>query len=251
MKTNLLPILLVALAAPASAQFLPRPAGPETFNPPLVTVQGRGEVRVPNTVAVVHLGFEAAGTEEAEVRRDITTRSQATVEALRAEESVSRLQTTAVNIRPQFSHQTPQAGRPPAPPAITGYTGQVGISFEAPVEESGRLISAMLEHGANAVTHVLTRPGDEARRAAEDEALTLAAQDAEAQARALLEAVDLRWVGVRTMDATGGRMDPGPFPRSAAMAMTADAAPLPDLDIAGGETVVIREVVMQVDFRSP
>jgi hypothetical protein len=34
-----------------------------------------------------------------------------------------------------------------------------------------------------------------------------------------------------------------------AMMMAADAAPLPELDIQGGETVIGREVVMQVEFR--
>jgi hypothetical protein len=66
----------------------------------------------------------------------------------------------------------------------------------------------------------------------------------------LLEAVDLRWAGVRTIDATGGRFGPGPMPRAAMMA-AAEGAPLPELDIQGGETVISREVVMQVDFRTP
>jgi hypothetical protein len=35
----------------------------------------------------------------------------------------------------------------------------------------------------------------------------------------------------------------------AAMMMAAEAAPLPELDIQGGETVIAREVVMQVEFR--
>lgn len=242
-------VILLAMATPLPAQFLPRPPGPETFNPPLVTVQGRGEVRVPNTVAVVQLGFEAAGPEEAPVREDITKRSQAVVAALKEDEKVSRLQTTAVTIRPQFAYQTTAPGKRPLPPSITGYTGHVMVSFNAPVEEAGRLISSMMELGANSVSQMHTQPTEEARRAAEDKALTLAAQDAEAQARALMEAVDLRWVGIRTMDATSGRFEPRPMPRTA-MTMAADAESLPELDIQGGETVVTREVVMQVDFRA-
>jgi uncharacterized protein YggE len=62
MKANLLFLALLIVAAPLQAQLLPRPATPA---PPIVTVQGRGEVRVPNTVATVTLGFEAAGSEEA------------------------------------------------------------------------------------------------------------------------------------------------------------------------------------------
>jgi hypothetical protein len=33
------------------------------------------------------------------------------------------------------------------------------------------------------------------------------------------------------------------------MMMAADAAPLPELDIQGGETVIGRDVLMQVEFR--
>jgi len=245
MNKILLPVLLCAAVAPLQAQMLPRPSVPE---PSLVTVQGRGEVRVPNTVAVVQLGFEAAGPDEAPVREEVTKRSQAVVTALKAEEKVSNLQTTAVNIRPQFTHTQPEAGKRPQPPKITGYIGQVAVSFESPVEDAGRLISAMMEAGANSISNMFTRPTNEAQRAAENEALTLAAKDGEAQARALLEALSLQWTSIRSIDATGGRFDPRPMPR-AAMMMAAESAPLPELDIQGGETVISREVVMQVEFR--
>jgi uncharacterized protein YggE len=244
MKTLILPVLLV-LAAPLHAQMLPRPSTPE---PPLVAVQGRGEVRVPNTVASVQLGFEAAGPDEAPIREDVTKRSQAVLAALKAEEKVQRLETTAVTIRPQFTPVQPEAGKRPQPPKITGYIAQVTISYESPVEEAGRLISAMMQAGANSVSNMFTRPTDEARLAAENEALTLAAKDGEAQARALLAALNLQWSGIHSIDATGGRFDPRPMHRSAMM-MAADAAPLPELDIQGGETVIGREVLMQVEFR--
>ena len=244
--TRFLPLLLAA-AAPLQAQMLPRPATPD---PPLLTVQGRGEVRVANTIAVIQLGFESAGPEEAPVREEITRRSQAVLTALKSEENVQRLETTAVSIRPQFNQAQPEAGKRPQPPKITGYLGQVAVSFESPVEEAGRLISSMMETGANSVSNMLTRPTDAASRGAENEALTLAAQDGEAQARALLEALKLQWTGVRTVDATGGRFDPRPMPR-AAMMMSADAAPLPELDIQGGETVIARDVTLQVEFAQP
>lgn len=244
MKIILFP-LIVALAAPLHAQMLPRPSTPE---PPLVTVQGRGEVRVPNTVASIQLGFEAAGPDEAPIREDVTKRSQSVLAALKAEEKVQRLETTAVTIRPQFTPVQPEAGKRPQAPKITGYIAQVTISYESPVEEAGRLISAMMQTGANSVSNMFTRPTDEARLSAENEALTLAAKDGEAQARALLAALNLQWSGIHSIDATGGRFDPRPMHRSAMM-MAADAAPLPELDIQGGETVIGREVVMQVEFR--
>lgn len=242
---KILPLLLV-LAAPLHAQMLPRPTSPE---PPLVTVQGRGEVRVQNTVATVTLGFEAAGPEEAPIREDVTMRSQAVLTALKGEAKVQRLETTAVTIRPQFAPVQAEAGRRPLAPKITGYIAQVTVNYESPVEEAGRLISAMMQAGANSVANMFTRPTDEARLKAESDALTLAAKDGEAQARALLTALNLQWGGIRAIDATGGRFDPRPMHRSAMMMAGAEAAPLPELDIQGGETVIGREVVMQVEFR--
>ncbi|MEX0676545.1 MAG: SIMPL domain-containing protein [Pirellulales bacterium] len=243
MKNILLPLLLAA--APLHAQMLPRPSTPE---PSLVTVQGRGEIRIPNTIAVVQLGFEAAGPDEAPVRQDVTQRSQAVITALKAEEKVGKLETTAVNIRPQFTHSQPEAGKRPQPPKITGYIAQVAVSYESPVEDAGRLISSMMENGANSVSNMFTRPTVEARRTAENEALTLAAQDGEAQARALLAALNLQWTVIRSIDATSDHFDPRPMPR-AAMMMAAESAPLPELDIQGGETVMTREVTLQVEFR--
>ena len=240
-------LLLLTAAASLQAQMLPRPA---TSEAPFLTVQGRGEVRVPNTVAVIHLGFEAAGPGEAAVREEVTRRSQSVLTTLKSEEKVQRLETTAVNIRPQFSPIQPETGKHSQPPKITGYLGQVVVSFESPVEEAGRLISSMMDASANSVSNMTTRPADASSRAAENEALTLAAQDAEAQARTLLEALKLKWAGIRSVDATGGRFDPRPMPR-AAMMMAADAAPLPELDIEGGETVLTREVTLQVEFSVP
>lgn len=234
---------LVFLAVNAAAQPVPPPDNrPE---PPTISVQGRGEVRVPNTVAVIQLGFEAAGPEEAPVREDVTRRSQAVLGALK-EEKVERLQTTAVTIRPQFGNVQQEAGKKPQPPKITGYIGQVMVTFQSPVEQAGRIISAMMALGANSVSNMMTEPTDDARRAAENEALTLAAKDAEAQARALLAALDLKWVGILSIDATGGRFEPRPM--YARAMMVADAAPLPDLDIQGGESVISREILMQVEF---
>ena len=204
-------------------------------------------MRVPNTVAVVQLGFESAGPEEPAVREDVTRRSLAVTAALKGEK-VERLQTTAVNIRPEFSRPQPDPGKKTQPPKITGYTGQVMVSFHVPVEQAGRIISAMMNLGANSVSNIFTTPTDEARRDAENGALTLAAKDAEAQAKALLDALQLKWAGIRSIDATGGQFNPVPMPRAARM-MAADAAPLPPLDIQGGETVVSREVTMQVEFR--
>ena len=246
MKKNLLIPFLLCLAAPLQAQMLPRPNTPE---PPLVTVQGRGEVRVPNTVAAVTLGFEAAGPEEAPIREDVTKRSQAVIAALKAEPKVARLETTAVTICPQFAPVSPEAGRRPQAPKITGYVAQVTVNYESPVEDAGRLISAMMQGGANSVSNMFTSPTDEARLEAEKKALTLAAQDGEAQARALLAALNLQWTGIRSVDATGGRFDPRPPMARSAMMMAADAAPLPEMDIQGGETVIGREVLMQVEFQ--
>jgi len=244
-KIPALVLMSVLLSASGQAQF-PSMA-PRADLPPLLTVQGRGEVRVPNTVAAIQLGFEAAGPEETAVREDVTRRSQAVTAALK-EQKVERLETTAVSIRPQFVYDQGGPGKRPLPPKITGYTGQVAVSFQTPVAEAGKIISASMDLGANSVAGMQTQPTDEARRDAEGEALTLAAQDAEVQANALLEALNLVKVGIRSIDAAGGR--PGPVPMPRMMAAMADAsAPLPELDVQGGETVISREITMQVEFR--
>ncbi|MBU3666748.1 MAG: DUF541 domain-containing protein [Chthoniobacterales bacterium] len=247
MKISAALVAVLVLISPALAQ-PPRPDAPNPPAPPSVAVQGSGEVRVPNTVAVVQLGFEAAGPEEPAVREDITRRSQAVLAALK-EEKITRLQTTGVGIRPQFGNVQPEPGKRPAPPKITGYLGQVTVSFNTPVDEAGRIITAMMNLGANSVSNMFTEPTDEARRKAENEALSLAAKDAEAQARALLAALDLKWAGIRSIDATGEHFSPRPMPR-ATMMMAEDAAPSPSLDIQGGESVISRQVSMVVEFTS-
>lgn len=245
MKIPILTVTLSILAGSAHAQFGAAPGRPDL--PPLLTVQGRGEVRTENTIAVITLGFEAAGPDEPAVREDVTRRSQAVTELLKGKQ-VDRLETTAVSIRPQFVYDQGAPGKKPLPPKITGYVGQVAVSFRTPVTDAGKSISASMEAGANSVSSMFTQPTDEARKEAEDKALTLAAQDAEAQAGALLAALKLTKVGIHSIDATGNRAGPVPMPRMMA-SMAADAAPLPELDVQGGETVISREITMQVEFR--
>ncbi len=215
--------------------------------PPSLSVSGRGEVRVENTVAVVQLGFESAGPDNNEVRADISKRSATVVAALKEEKTIERLQTTAINIRPQFDYGQSSSGNKRQTPKITGYVGQVSVSFATPVEEAGRIISSALSLGANSVTNMFTEPATDARRSAENEALKLAAQDAEAQAQVLLAALKLQWAGIFSINAAGSQPTPGPIPRlMMAEAATSDS---PNLGIEGGETVISREVTMQVRFR--
>ena len=180
------------MVSPLPAQpFAPADAPHEGPRHPVITVQGRGEIRIPNTLATVRLGFQAAGPEEGAVRDDITRRYQAVTAALKAE-NVSGLETTAVNIRPEFSPPA-EAGKRPQTPKIVGYTGQVAASFDAPVDQAGRIISSAMNLGANSVAGMFLHPSDSARNAAEQQALTLAAHDAENQANALLIPIPKRF----------------------------------------------------------
>ena len=215
---------------------------------PTVTVNGHGETRVENTVALVQLGFEAAGPDNNDVRGDIAKRSTSVVAALKEEKTIEQLQTTAINIRPQFDYGQSSAGSKRQAPKITGYIGQVSVSFTAPVEEAGRIISTALSLGANSVANMSTEPKPDARRAAEDEALKLAAQDAQAQAEALLAALKLEWAGILSINATGSQPGPGPMPRMMMASANMDSGP--QLGVEGGETVITREVTMQVKFRN-
>jgi uncharacterized protein YggE len=208
-----------------------------------VTVQGRGEIRVPNTRAVIGLGFHAAGTDEAVVREDVSRRAQAVLETLK-KAGAERLETGSVSIQPQFNH--PDPSQRSQSPKITGYTAHVTLGFEAPVGDAGRILTAAVEAGANSVFSFQTQPAEEARQTAERDALAAAVKDAEAQARTVLSAAGLEWAGIRNIDASGGTAAPFALPRAAMM-----SAPAPDLPVEAGETAVSREVTMQAGFRAP
>lgn len=240
-------LLLALFTASAQAQFPSMASRPDL--PPHVTVQGRGEVRVPNTVAVIQLGFEAAGPEEAAVREDVTRRSQSVTDSLKKNSAVERLQTTAVSIRPQFLYDQGGPGKKPLPPKITGYTGYVSVNFQVPVTDAGKIISEAMELGANSVSGMHTQPSEADRTSAEREALTLAARDAAGQAAILLDALDLDRIGILGIDAVGGH--PGPMQVRRMKSAMADAAPaMPELEIEGGESTISREITMQVEFRA-
>lgn len=245
MRKLLLLALAAAMASTAQAQTLTESAR-NNHAPYLVTVAGQGEATAANTTAVLELGFAAAGPTEPVVRQDLITRSQAVVTSLKKLPAVTHLQTTSVIIRPQISHHPEPNSKEPSPPTITGYTGQITVSFRTPVEDAGQIISDMMKAGANSVSQMYTQPSDEARKEAENEALSNAAQDALTQARTLHKALDLQWVGLRSVDAAGDNFSPRPMPRAAMMMAAESASPLP---IEAGDTTISRTVVIQVEFQ--
>lgn len=238
MKLKPLLALLVLPAATIQAQN----AQPLTN---AVLVQGRAEVRVPNTRAVIELGFHAAGPDEAGVREDVSRRSQAVSEALK-KSGAARIQTGSVAISPQFHH--PDANQRAQAPKITGYTAHATLGFEVPVGEAARIITASVEAGANSISSFQTHPAEDVRRGAERDALAAAVKDAETQARTVLSAAALEWTGIRGIDASAPGATPFAMPRAAMMSA---GAPAPDLAIEAGETVIGREVTMQVGFKAP
>lgn len=238
MKTHL--ILLAALLLPVTclrAEISAQPAN-------TVVVQGRGEVRAPNTLALIELGFHAEGPEETAVREEVGRRSKSVLEVLK-KAGVARLETGSLSISPRFT--PPEPGPSSLPPKFS-YSAHATLRFEVPVAEAGRIITTAVEAGANSVANFQTQPSDEAKRSASNEALSAAAKDAEAQARTLLNAAELKWTGIRAIDATGGSPAPFAMPRAAMMSAESSS---PDIQIEAGETVVSREVTMQVGFQSP
>jgi len=241
MKKNFFTIiaLFVAATLPAQDQL--------SSTPSLLTVKGSGEVRIENTLAVVQLGFESAGPDDAQVRADISGRSATGMAALKKED-VQRLRTTSINLNPQFQYHETKPGTKPQPPKITGYIGRLHITFSAPVEDAGRIISLALKLGANSLSSLLTEPTEEARRTAEDEALTLAAQDAQGQAATLLAALKLKQTAIHSINATDPSPSHRPALRSHMMMADAEKSSAPDLGIEGGESVIRREITVEVEF---
>ena len=230
MHAALLPLLLVAGAAPAFAQGEP-PAG-TTLD---VSAEGRVS-RVPD-VATIRAGVVAQAPTAAAALADQATRMARVLAALKKAGIAARdLATAQIGLQPQYRYTDGQ------PPVVTGYqaTNSVAVRFRE-VARAGAILDALVAAGANQIDG--PELSVDQPEAALDEARTQAVTRARARADLYARAAGLhvrRIVSISEGAAeTGGPRPPVLYAR-AAVAQQAET------QIAAGERDLL--VTVQVRF---
>lgn len=228
-------IALVALGTFSIALTSPAIAEEKMFR--TITVTGQGKEIIPTTLTQVQLGVEIKGKTAEEVQQEVAKRTTAVVELLRSRQ-VEKLQTTGIQLQPAYDYSNNQQ-------RLVGYIGTNTVSFRFPTEQVGSLLDEAVRVGATRIDSVSFTASDNAISTAQKQALRLATQDAQAQADAVLETLNLTRQEVVSIQVDGANTPP-PMPLNMAReAAKMDAATTP---VIGGEQTVNASVTLQISY---
>ena len=202
-----------------------------------LTVSGEGMVMIPTTLTQVQLGVEVQGKTADEVQQEAARRTNAVIELLRSR-NVEKLETTGIRLNPIYSYANDRQ-------QLTGYSATNTVSFRLPTEKVGSLMDDAVAAGATRIDGISFIAGDAEIAAAQQQALKLATQNAEQQANAVLNALNLTRrdiIGIQVNNASV------PVPMPVMYKAEVQAAPPPPTPVVGGEQQVRASVTLQISY---
>jgi uncharacterized protein len=202
-----------------------------------LTVTGQGTESIPTTLSQVRLGVEVQGETAEEVQQEAAQRSSAVVELLRSR-NVQELQTTGITLTPNYSYENNRQ-------RLIGYIATNTVSFEIPTERTGTLLDDAVQAGATRIDSVSFIAADEAIATARQQALREATQDAQEQADAVLESLNLSRQEIVRIQINGSSPTPPPMPYYRAEAAQALDASTP---VVGGNQEVQASVTLEIRY---
>ena len=198
-KSLLLFLSIISLTACQSASSQQNIAGFPNSTSRIVTVSGRGLVHIPKTISQVRLGVEIQGKTSTEVKQQIAKRSSAVVELLKSRQEVEKLETTGINLTPNYSYKNGKQ-------SITGYSGNNIVSFQIEPKKTGNLLDQAVKAGATRINNVTLVASESNIADAQKQAIREASADANKQADAALSALDLKQREIIGIQINGANM---------------------------------------------
>jgi uncharacterized protein YggE len=168
----------------------------------------------------------------------VAKRTNAVVDLLRSR-SVEKLQTTGIQLQPNYEYANNQR-------KLNGYTGTNTVSFRLPTEAVGGLLDQSVKVGATRINGVSFMATEEAIAAAQKIALKRATEDAQSQANAVFQALNLTPKDVISVQINGANVPVPPRFRTDYMVQAA-AAPAPT-PVIGGDQSVRGSVTLQIAY---
>ena len=204
-----------------------------------ITASGKGIVSIPTTLSQIRLAIEVQAKTPTNAQQEAARRSTRVVEYLKTQR-VDKLQTTGINLNPTYTYP------PSGTPQITGYTATNSISFRVTTDRAGAILDAAVKSGATRIDGVSFVATDSAIASAQLQALKQATQDAQRQADAVLETLNLKRKEVISIQISN-TSNPTPIPmlNQATVAKTAD---FPSTPVVGGEQQVEASVTLDIGY---
>jgi uncharacterized protein YggE len=231
-KIAVLPLLICF-----SVMDLPAAIAQEARPARTLVATGQGDRYVQTNKARVQLGVEVEAKTAQEVQVEIARKTNAIVAKLQ-ELNVEKLQTTNITLSPKYVYENNRQRQ-------VGFTGQTSVSFVTSLDKAGSTLDAAVNSGANRVDQISFIAPEDAIRAARNASLQDAVKDAQAQADAVLSALNLKVQSVRTIQVNNTSPIQPVFTNRAAL-QAADAAP--STPVIGGEQRVQTSVTVEFSY---
>lgn len=223
-------LLTIALGLPVGAVA----EGGAGANQRTIQVAGNGEAQAAPDLAVLSLAIETHAATAADAAGRNGGLAQKVSEALRARlGDKGKTWTGGYSLYPEYENES----RPNAKPTIIGYRAENTITVQTgALDLVGPLIDAAIAAGANRVNSLDFNLRDDTH--ARNEAITMAAKDAQAQAQALAAALGLK-LGPIITATTISNIGPQPVMfRAAAMGVN-NATPVQPAEVSVPATVAL------------
>lgn len=204
-----------------------------------LTVTGQGEQGVQTSKTQVSLGVDGEGKDPAALQQEVARRTTAVVELLRSRQ-VEKLETTGIQLSPRYTYDNQRS-------QLVGYSASNTVSFTLATEAVGSLLDDAVKAGANQIRGISFVATDQALEGARQQALKKAVADAQAQAAAVLGALNLRSQEVLSIQVNGA-MAPSPIPMPMARQAVGRAQADATTPIIGGEQIVQATVTLQIRY---
>jgi uncharacterized protein len=205
-----------------------------------LTASGRGIVTIPTTLSQIRLAIEVQAKTPNNAQQEAARRSTRVMNYLKTQQ-LEKLQTTGINLNPTYTY--PSNGNP----QVTGYTATNSISFRVTTDRAGAILDAAVKTGATRIDGVSFVASEQAISVAQIQALKQATQDAQRQADAVLESLNLKRkeiIGIK-IDSTS---NPAPIPVAAEMMRSKIADAAPATPVVGGEQQVEAGITMDISY---
>lgn len=204
-----------------------------------LTASGRGIVTIPTTLSQIRIAIESSGKTPNAAQQEAARRSTQVMNYLKSQQ-VDKLQTTEINLNPTYTYPSNSK------PQIVGYTASNSISFRVTTDRAGKILDDAVKSGASRIDGVSFVASERAISTAQIQALKQATQDAQRQADAVLETLNLKRrevIGIQI----NSNSSPIPILVAAEMfrSKAADTATTP---VVGGEQLVEAAVTLDIGY---
>jgi uncharacterized protein YggE len=226
---------LLAFASPAAAQVAAPMESDAAFRATTLTLSSYGEARTAPDQATINMGVTTQAPTAGAALAQNRTRMTAVISALRAQGIAERdIQTTGLDVQPQYTYSRAPNGQEQGPPRITAYqvTNQVTVLVRD-LARLGPSVDAVVSSGANQINGISFGLQNADARA--DEARRQAVENVRRKAELYAQAAGLRVVRLVNLSESGGYT---PRPPVVMMRQMAEAASAGNTPVQAGEVGV-------------